>query len=418
MQSFGSTPITTKLINSTIQESLTEQAFAFHAVSLNGTSFVVGTGAPVDPGAWHKATIAIGPLYGMYAALEAMGFAFTHPLSPIYPASLQPPAALSAPHVHRFAWPIRSWHYHTEHPLDLQEVLNGFDAGSVAALMTTGGQQHPHQRPAQQLPRELLAKGGIRGGAGGLDAASVAARRTAVAGAISTFRSAVQAVAPAGGDPCGRAARRYGARPSGGKDVKGGVGDATLRAEDIHKVKRVTSGELDHITSHRRPLSGEMSPQSSSTENTAHSGRLQQHTSALEQNGLADKPTVETSEGGPSEPRGVSPHPARPSDSPSRGALRDNTDATAGDVRMRLSGAGMGGSHAGLAGDADADLMRLEGGSGASSGNSSRHTPTKLPPSPKSTPPGVSLPGDGGGSPGDAQPMVVKAKPDGCCTIM
>ena len=60
---------------------------------------------------------------------------FLHPLSPtVLAASPVDPAAFAslnvtdAPH-----WPLRGWHYHTQHPLELTEVLNGFDAADSPA---------------------------------------------------------------------------------------------------------------------------------------------------------------------------------------------------------------------------------------------------------------------------------------------
>lgn len=201
MQSFGDTPVVNYVINQSIRASLLDQAFAFHVTSVNGSTVVAATGAPVNPAAWFKASVAIGPLYGMYAALESMGFAFTHPLSPIYPPSLQAPPPFASPVVHHFAWPIRSWHYHTEHPLDLQEVLNGFDAGSVASL-TSGGSSSPSPPTksaawdtSSMTPPPQLHGGGVRGQKAGLDAASMHARRSALAGAVGTLQDTARAVA-------------------------------------------------------------------------------------------------------------------------------------------------------------------------------------------------------------------------------
>jgi len=66
-----------------------------------------------------------GALYGAYAALERLGFAFLHPLDPLIPAALSPPdqplQVASSPH-----WPVRGWHVHTMHPTELTEMLNGW----------------------------------------------------------------------------------------------------------------------------------------------------------------------------------------------------------------------------------------------------------------------------------------------------
>lgn len=256
-----------------------------------------------------------------------------------------------------------------------------------------------------------------RGGGTGPAAGSKA--QGSVHQATGRARRSVVPVVPAGVNPFGRAAKRYRARPSGGKEVKGGVGDATLRAEDIHKVKRVTSGELDNITSQRRPLSGELSPQSSSNENLSSAGRSGRSPASL----ANERPSVET-ETGPSEPGRWGTPPFGLQDSPSRGAVRDNTNTTAGDVRMRLSSAGMNGSEGGGGSGEDGHIVGLHHPSDSSSGNSARNTPTKLPHSPRDPPPdGVVMTptsARGHGSPASPrpQPMLVKPKGSACCSIM
>ncbi len=198
-QSFGNTNIVKSAINASILASLNDQAFVYHVVNMNGSVLIAATGAAHDPSAWFKASVSIGPLYGMYAALETMGFAFTHPLSPIYPPTLTPPAPLSSPYVHFFGWPIRSWHYHTEHPLDLQEALNGFDAGSVAALRASGAGGAPEAPPTaaglDKAPRDLLLGGSVRGAGGAAqDMAAIQTRRAAMGGALATLQSTVQSL--------------------------------------------------------------------------------------------------------------------------------------------------------------------------------------------------------------------------------
>ena len=67
-----------------------------------------------------------GAIVGAYAALEEVGFSFLHPLAPSIPHRLKVPRyALDiseSPY-----WPERSFHYHTQHPLELTEVLQGHD---------------------------------------------------------------------------------------------------------------------------------------------------------------------------------------------------------------------------------------------------------------------------------------------------
>lgn len=67
---------------------------------------------------------AMGDLYGAYALLEAFGMRFLHPLEPTVgdaPAEWPLIEQRESPH-----WPIRTWHLHTQHPLELTHVLNGW----------------------------------------------------------------------------------------------------------------------------------------------------------------------------------------------------------------------------------------------------------------------------------------------------
>jgi hypothetical protein len=132
-----------------------------HGVPL---ALLAANGLPLSPHthtnvSFDKNHISYGAVVGSYAALELMGFAFLHPLEPFAPA----PRALSltqlcnSPHaeprqsskvnrklklldgnhlqqlgchldvVESPYWPERAWHLHTQHPLELTEVLQGHD---------------------------------------------------------------------------------------------------------------------------------------------------------------------------------------------------------------------------------------------------------------------------------------------------
>ena len=95
--------------------------------------------------------------YACYALLEQLGFGFFQPLEPFIP--VPPNFSKYVPHssVSLFAfsdflalfnhfsslfsnqfdksgaprWPIRGWHYHTEHPLELTNFLNGWGLNST-----------------------------------------------------------------------------------------------------------------------------------------------------------------------------------------------------------------------------------------------------------------------------------------------
>lgn len=108
------------------------EAFALRSLVLdNGTRVSFAQGNPggeknLLPG--HN----IGNLYAAYALLEAMGWSFLHPLEPTPPQQPDWDFTLGTdghtglnlneqPH-----WPIRAWHIHTQHPLELTHVLNGW----------------------------------------------------------------------------------------------------------------------------------------------------------------------------------------------------------------------------------------------------------------------------------------------------
>ena len=73
--------------------------------------------------------VNIGNLYGAYHLLETLGYHFLHPLEPVLPAELHFPETLTVTESPR--WPIRAWHLHTQHPLELTHVLNGWGPEGV-----------------------------------------------------------------------------------------------------------------------------------------------------------------------------------------------------------------------------------------------------------------------------------------------
>jgi hypothetical protein len=84
-------------------------------------------------------SVSYGAIAGVYHALELLGFAFLHPLSPTIPDSLRLPltragAVLSLDATETPYWPIRIFHHHTQHPLELTEVLQGLDVPMFGPL--------------------------------------------------------------------------------------------------------------------------------------------------------------------------------------------------------------------------------------------------------------------------------------------
>jgi hypothetical protein len=66
-----------------------------------------------------------GMLYGAYAALGEVGFGFLHPLAPSKPASFViPNTPINRTEAPR--WHVRGLHIHTQHPIELANLLNGW----------------------------------------------------------------------------------------------------------------------------------------------------------------------------------------------------------------------------------------------------------------------------------------------------
>lgn len=84
------------------------------------------------PAAGSNVSASIGAAYCGYRVLEILGAAFLHPLSPAMPATLALPstgaaAAAAVSEVEAPGLAFRGFHTHTEHPLELLEVLQGSD---------------------------------------------------------------------------------------------------------------------------------------------------------------------------------------------------------------------------------------------------------------------------------------------------
>ncbi|KAJ3006391.1 UNVERIFIED_CONTAM: hypothetical protein HDU68_004092, partial [Siphonaria sp. JEL0065] len=72
-----------------------------------------------------------GLAYGIYAALEELGFAFLHPLEPSIPPQLSLKELSAAFHESPRWKKFRGIHYHTQHPLELTPFLQGFGPNGI-----------------------------------------------------------------------------------------------------------------------------------------------------------------------------------------------------------------------------------------------------------------------------------------------
>jgi hypothetical protein len=108
------------------------------------SNVIVSNGKPIDPSgksfAMDLDRVHYGAVVGAYAVLEQLGFSFLHPMEPLIPSLIALPASdistTESPY-----WPTRTWHIHTQHPLEFTEVLNGFDIPMFAKTSEEGASQ-------------------------------------------------------------------------------------------------------------------------------------------------------------------------------------------------------------------------------------------------------------------------------------
>ncbi|ORY15656.1 hypothetical protein BCR33DRAFT_731394 [Rhizoclosmatium globosum] len=128
----GTNEYTNALISRETLESLGSESFHIRCQLKDDGSTVVGVNGrnSFEEGPRTENSMKIQPLwshgnrglaYGVYAALEELGFAFLHPLAP----SIPPAVGLRT--LNKF----RAIHYHTQHPLELTPFLQGFGPKGV-----------------------------------------------------------------------------------------------------------------------------------------------------------------------------------------------------------------------------------------------------------------------------------------------
>jgi hypothetical protein len=131
--SFGNATLSNQYV------SLTDvKAEGFRIVSKplgEDSNAIMSNGQPLDmkgkSSAMNLDNVHYGAVVGAYAVLEQLGFSFLHPMEPLIPNLVTLPASdistTESPY-----WPTRTWHIHTQHPLEFTDVLNGFDAPMFA----------------------------------------------------------------------------------------------------------------------------------------------------------------------------------------------------------------------------------------------------------------------------------------------
>jgi hypothetical protein len=131
--SLGNASLSLKHIKLSELERLPPESFRVLSFQRENVLYVMSNGLPLDSHrhkniSFNKEDVHYGAITAAYYILELFGFAFLHPLEPIYPHQLAMNASESLLNVTETPyWPERAFHIHTQHPLELTEVLQGHD---------------------------------------------------------------------------------------------------------------------------------------------------------------------------------------------------------------------------------------------------------------------------------------------------
>jgi hypothetical protein len=129
--SIGDNAVTRAVISADDRAKLAPEAFIARSGKRGEATVLAADGAPAK----NHPHGNLGALHGAYALLEELGFGFLHPLTPVVPKPLRVPTTqLNRNEVPR--WDTREIHLHTQHPLELTELLQGF--GKNGPLDATG----------------------------------------------------------------------------------------------------------------------------------------------------------------------------------------------------------------------------------------------------------------------------------------
>ncbi len=123
----GSTDVSRSLVPDADRAKLAPEGYVVRSGTLRGATLMVAHG---NPKAAHPHG-NIGALHGAYVLLEELGFAFLHPLAPTTPRTLRLPTK-KIDHASAPRWKERALHIHTQHPLELTDMLQGFGPGGAA----------------------------------------------------------------------------------------------------------------------------------------------------------------------------------------------------------------------------------------------------------------------------------------------
>lgn len=164
--SFGNTTFSSKYITTNDMAALRPESFKINVQresNIGQNVFVMAAnGLPLDDHvhkniSFDRLSAHYGAILSAYAGLEQLGFSFLHPLEPYVPPLLRMTWNLTDP-THSLDitespyWPERGFHIHTQHPLELTEVLQGHD---IPQFGPHGTNCHVFNKRTTPRPSEL-----------------------------------------------------------------------------------------------------------------------------------------------------------------------------------------------------------------------------------------------------------------------
>lgn len=123
--SFGESATTTSAIPASDLAKAGAEGYVLRSRAFRGGTLLAVNGNAKKT----KAHGNLGVSHGVYAALEELGFGFLHPLAPTIPAAVAVPHA-TIDRTETPRWDKRTIHVHTQHPLELTEMLQGMGTGA------------------------------------------------------------------------------------------------------------------------------------------------------------------------------------------------------------------------------------------------------------------------------------------------
>ncbi|MEK7356442.1 MAG: hypothetical protein AAB250_08330, partial [Bdellovibrionota bacterium] len=121
--SFGDTPVTRRFLPREAVQALGSEGFNVRSAEENGVLYLVTDG---NAAIGERTTMVVnrGLSFGTYELLQQVGFRFFHPFTPRVPDVLKVSGHVDLAEKPR--WPVRGFHIHTMHPIELTHVLNAW----------------------------------------------------------------------------------------------------------------------------------------------------------------------------------------------------------------------------------------------------------------------------------------------------